>query len=56
MEGVQARTEQSFWAYVLPLTLVSLFNYLGHIVMALDDDWPVLVGNLKKAWKKWERL
>ena len=32
------------------------FKYLGRVITAGDDDWPVLVGNLQKARKSWGRL
>ena len=24
--------------------------------MASDNDWPVVVGNLKKSWTKWAKM
>ena len=33
--------------------VVSEFNYIGRVLTALDDDWPVLVVNLSKAQKRW---
>ena len=42
-------TEWDFQAYGRPLTLVSLFNYIGQLLNSLDDDWPVVVENLSKA-------
>ena len=32
---------------------VSEFNYLGRVLTASDDDWPAVVGNLRKARKRW---
>ena len=26
------------------------------VLTAADDDWPVVVANLQKAWSIWERL
>ena len=46
--------ERAFRAYVQPLSIVMSFNYLGRILMSLENEWPELVGNLGKARKKWE--
>ena len=35
---------------------VSEFKYLGRVLMASDDDWPVVVGYLGKARKWWTRM
>ena len=32
------------------------FKYLDRIIMYLDDDWPTVVRNLRKAQKKWYQL
>ena len=32
------------------------FKYLGRILTATDDDWPEVVGNLRKARRSWGRL
>ena len=32
------------------------FKYLGRILTATDDDWPAVVGNLRKAKRSWGRL
>ena len=52
-EEVRAIKERDFQAYVQPLNLVTSFKYLGRILTASDDDWPVVVGNLRKVRKKW---
>ena len=36
-----------------PLTPVASFKYLGIVLLAEDDNWPVVVSNLQKARKKW---
>ena len=46
-------TERSFQAYVRPLVNFTSLKYLGRVLTAADDYWPVLVGNLLKAWKRW---
>ena len=32
------------------------FRYLGRLLTATDDDWPVVVGNIRKARVSWGRL
>ena len=49
-------TERAFEAYRKPLEAVSSFKYLGRVMMAGDDDWPAVAGNLAKARKSWGRL
>ena len=46
----------AFQAYERPLVAVVEFNYIGRLMIALDDYWPVVVGNLRKAWKRWARM
>ena len=35
---------------------MSSFEYLGRVLTALEDESPTVVGNLRKAWLKWDRL
>ena len=35
---------------------MTTFRYLGRVMMAGGDDWPAVVGKLKKARKSWGRL
>ena len=42
-----------FEAYGNQLEAVPNLKYLGRIMMAGDDDWPVVAGNLVKARKSW---
>ena len=49
-------TERYFEAYGKLLERVSTFEYLGQVMTAGDDDWPVVAGNLVKSWKIWGRL
>ena len=49
-------TERAFRACGKPLEMVSTFKYLVRVMTAGDDDWPVVAGNLVKAWKSWGRL
>ena len=43
-------------AYGLPINPVSFFKYIGIILSSLDDYWPVVVRNLRRARKRWARL
>ena len=49
-------TEMEFEAYEKQLKTVPSFKYLGRILTAGDDYWPVVEGNLGKARKSWGRL
>ena len=42
-----------FQAYGIPLEAVLEFKYLGMVLTDSDDDWPVVVGNLRKARRRW---
>ena len=42
-------TERDFEAYGKLLENLTAFKYLGPVMTAGDDDWPVLVGNLSKS-------
>ena len=42
-------SERAFEAYGAEIESVTEFKYLGRILMATDDDWPALVGNIGKA-------
>ena len=46
----------AFEVYWEQLKTVPSFKYLGRILTAGDDDWPVVAGNLEKARKSWGRL
>ena len=35
---------------------VSEFRYLGRLLTAKYDDWPEVVGNIRKTWVRWGRL
>ena len=53
---MRENSERAFEAYGAPINRVSEFKYLGRILTAADDDWPEMVGNLRKARKIWGRL
>ena len=42
-----------FQAYGRPLDAVLDFKYLGRVLTASYDDWPVVVENLRKVWRHW---
>ena len=55
-EEVRASKEWAFRVYYHPLTSVFSFKYLGRIIMVLENDWPMVVDNLRRSCKKWVRL
>ena len=50
---MQDSAERAFQAYGILLETVTSFKYLGRVLIVADDNWPVVVGNLKKPWKRW---
>ena len=42
-------TTVAFEAYVRPLEMVTLFKYLSRIIRESDNDWSVVVTNLKRG-------
>ena len=32
------------------------FRYIRRLLTAIDDDWPAVAGNIKKAGRSWVRL
>ena len=55
-EELWESTERAFQTYGKTLYMVTLFKYLGRFMTAGDDDWPAVVGNLRKAWNSWARM
>ena len=49
-------SERVFHAYGKPMEAVLEFRYLGRLLTATDDDWPEVVGNIRKARVSWVRL
>ena len=35
---------------------VTEFSYLGRLLMAMDNEWPAVAGNIKKTRRIWGRL
>ena len=52
-EEMRESVERDFKTYGRPLVAVTYFKYLGWILVASDDYWSEVVGNLKKEWKSW---
>ena len=50
-EELRESTERAFQAYGKPLENMTAFRYLGRVMMAGDDDWTAVVGNLQKVRK-----
>ena len=48
--------ERAFQDHGEPLENLTAFRYLGWVMTAGNDVWPVVVGNLKKARKSWRLL
>ena len=45
-------TKTTITAYGIPLASVSSLNYLGIVMLTLDDDWTAMVRNLRRARQK----
>ena len=52
-DEVWKSVESAFQAYGIPLETVTSFKYLGRVLIAADDNWQAVVGNLKKPQKTW---
>ena len=48
---MRENSERAFESYGALIESVTEFRYLGRILTATDDDWPAVVGNLRKAKK-----
>ena len=48
--------DRAFSTYWQPMETVTEFRYLGRLLTATDNNWPAVVGNIKKAWRIWGRL
>ena len=55
-EEAQAITVVAVQAYGRTLKMVTQFKYLGCVLIAYYDYWPVVVANICKAWSRWSRL
>ena len=45
-----------FSAYEHPLETDTSFKYLGRVISATDNDWPVVVRKLARVKKVWSRI
>ena len=48
--------ERSFRKYYRMITNMVVFKYRGCILMATENTWTVVVADLWKSQKKWERI
>ena len=55
-EEAQMGSESAIIGYGMPLAPVTSFKYLGMVLLAADDKWPVVVRDLRKACQKWAQL
>ena len=53
---VETTSEKAFHAYGNKMRAVTEFRYLGRVMTDMDDDWPAVAGNLRKARASWGRL
>ena len=51
-EEAHMSTEAAFQGYGKPLGVVNSLKYPGRVLTMSDDDWAVVVANLKKAQRK----
>ena len=55
-EEARTETSRAFSAYRSTLKMVPSFKYLGGVLLAVDDDWLVVMRNLTKAQEVWRRI
>ena len=53
---MQENLKRAFQAYGKQMKAVTDFCYLGQLLTATDDDWPAVVGNIRKVRVSWGRL
>ena len=46
-------TARDFSAYWRPLEMLTYFKDLGRVILATDDYWPAVVGNLARSKTVW---
>ena len=49
-------TERAFQAYFRSLESATSFKSMGRIMADLDEDWPLVLGDLEKESKSWACL
>ena len=52
-EDLRESAGRAFQDYGGPLEMVTSFKYLGQVLTAAKENWPEVVGNLRKARKSW---
>ena len=55
-EDSRAGSATAFSTYRIPLSPVSSFKCLSKVLSEVDDYWPAVVHNLRRAWQKLPRL
>ena len=55
-DEVKEGVARAFQAYGRPLDMITSFKYLGRVLTNLGGDWLAVVGDLRKAQKRWARL
>ena len=53
---MEATSEKAFHAYRTKMRAVTDFKYLGRVMTNMNDDWPAVARNIRKARASWERL
>ena len=53
---MEATSEKAFHAYGTKMRAVTEFRYLGRVMTNMDDNWPAVAGNIRKARASWGRL
>ena len=56
VEEERSGAETSFLAYERPLKNVTEFKYMECTLTVADDDWLLVVDNIRKSGKKWAQL
>ena len=55
-EEERAVTPRAFSTYGRTLEMIPPFKYLGRVLLTADDDWPVVIRNMTKAWAFWRSM
>ena len=50
-EELRESAGRVFQAYGILIETVTSFKYMGRVLMTTENDWPEVVGNLRKARK-----
>ena len=53
---MRENSERAFHAYGKQMKAVTEFRYFGRLIIATDDEWPAVAGNIRKARVSWVRL